>query len=416
MRGIGYMDEEKGKKVNSNFGVFKKYLVYALKISPIYMVFSVIVIWGYLEHFSRLDLLVGALENKTNLFSIFSSFIFISVFMSFAFILPSFNLILLSSFVKSSYIKGTERMPYITFITIIVMLISVFILSSDAFYSFVKNYEYIESVLFYMDEPSRSLTLSFMASMTSVIIFSKVKNSHKYIYSGISKAIKVINSVIITAVICFFSSLSISVSISLVLMNMDGNTFYGFIYALVFLSMYSFLSLFPAMIFYSRKYNYRNDGILSFNIIKETSFAVMGVLLLIVFIWPNGFLFVGSNALSAIGVLDKRTHYYHVTSEKYYQELFPKTIWETKGLAGRHDFFIKAVNLFSLNRYNLICPVYVEGLRKKTLITSFDSFPPQKDQYLNNHFKTMAKGCVVLTSDEFKQWDTIVDANGNFKV
>ncbi|MEX9975857.1 hypothetical protein AB7W84_20295 [Providencia rettgeri] len=198
------MDEEKGKKVNSIFGVLKKYLVYALKISPIYMVFSVIVIWGYLEHFSRLDLLVGALENKTNLFSIFSSFIFISVFMSFAFILPSFNLILLSSFVKSSYIKGTERMPYITFITIMIMLISVFILSSDAFYSFVKNYEYIESVLFYMDEPSRSLTLSFMASMISVIIFSKVKNSHKYIYSGVSKAIKVINSVIITSIVCFF--------------------------------------------------------------------------------------------------------------------------------------------------------------------------------------------------------------------
>ncbi len=32
-----------------------------------------------------------------------------------------------------------------------------------------------------------------------------------------------------------------------------------------------------------------------------------------------------------------------------------------------------------------------------------------------NYFKSMTKGCVVMGSDEFKQWDTIVDANGNFK-
>ncbi|HHS9711086.1 TPA: hypothetical protein ACTW9I_005408, partial [Raoultella planticola] len=207
-----------------------------------------------------------------------------------------------------------------------------------------------------------------------------------------------------------------SISISLVLKSIDGHTFFGYVYVFFFLSAYSFLSLFPAMIFYSRNYSFNNVGVFSYKVMKETSLAVMGSLLFIVCIWPNGFLFIGSTALSTIGVLDKRVHYYHITSEKYYKELFPATIWETKYLEGRRDFFIKAVNMFSFNGSNLVCPVYVESLRKKTLVSSFDSFSPQKDKYLNNHFKTMAKGCVVLTSDEFKQWDTIMDAKGNFKI
>ncbi|MGG6175597.1 hypothetical protein ACQV2C_19330 [Pantoea allii] len=410
------MDGVKEKSLTSTLNNLKKYLIYALKISPIYMVLSVIIVWGYLGHFSRLDLLVGAIENKTNLFSIFFSFIFISLFMSFAFILPSFNLILFSSFVKDSYITSTKKMPFITFITIVVMLASVFIFSSDVFSSFVKKYSYIDEVFSYLDEPLRSLLLSFIASIVSVVAIAKVKNSHKNRFSGPARIIKISASIIITSIICFFSSISISISISLVLMSIDGHTFFGYVYAFFFLSAYSFLSLFPAMVFYSRNYSFNNDGVFSYKIMKETSLAIMGSLLFIVCIWPNGFLFIGSTALSAIGVLDKRVHYYHITSEKYYRELFPVTIWGTKYLEGRRDFFIKAVNVFSFNGNNLICPVYVENLRKKTLVSSFDNFPPQKDKYLNNQFKTMAKGCVVLTSDEFKQWDTIMDAKGNFKI
>ncbi|WP_192903217.1 hypothetical protein [Photorhabdus khanii] len=90
-------------------------------------------------------------------------------------------------------------------------------------------------------------------------------------------------------------------------------------------------------------------------------------------------------------------------------------IWNTHYFGGRKDFFIKAVNVFSLNGKNLICPVYIENLRKKTLKASFDEFPPKNDNYLLNYFKSMTKGCVVMGSDEFKQWDTIVDANDNFK-
>ncbi|MFZ8659914.1 hypothetical protein ACO1YZ_27830, partial [Klebsiella quasipneumoniae subsp. similipneumoniae] len=65
------MEGVKEKGLTPTLNNVKKYLIYALKISPIYMVLSVIIVWGYLGHFSRLDLLVGAIENKTNLFSIF---------------------------------------------------------------------------------------------------------------------------------------------------------------------------------------------------------------------------------------------------------------------------------------------------------------------------------------------------------
>ncbi|MHA7845167.1 hypothetical protein [Serratia sp. D1N4] len=397
------------------FNNAKKCFFYALKISPIYILFSIIIVWGYLGHFSRLDLLIGAIENKVTLISILGSFLFISILMSVIFILPSFNLMLFSSFVKESYISNTKNMPYITLVMIISMLISVFILSSDYFSSFAKKHIYIEKVFLYIDEPFRSLLISFLASIIFTIIPYKIKNTHIYRYSGFNKFMKISGSIIATSAICFLSSMSISLSVSLLLMNMDGHTFSGFIYAFFFLSFYSILSLFPAMIFYSRNFSFDNNGVLSFEVVKQTAFAILASLFLIFFFWPNGFLFISSNTLSIIGVLDKRTHYYNVTSDKYYRELFPNTIWDTQYIKGRSDFFIKAVNMFSLGGKNLICPVYVENLRRKTLISNFDHFSTKQDKYIKNNFKAMAKGCVVLSSDEFKQWDTIMDAKGNFK-
>ncbi|CNI51332.1 Uncharacterised protein [Yersinia mollaretii] len=49
----------------------KKYSYYVLKLSPLCVVFSVLVVWGYLGHFSRLDLLMGSVGNNTILLSIF---------------------------------------------------------------------------------------------------------------------------------------------------------------------------------------------------------------------------------------------------------------------------------------------------------------------------------------------------------
>ncbi|GKW16709.1 hypothetical protein PEC301937_26580 [Pectobacterium carotovorum subsp. carotovorum] len=410
------MEGIKESELTHLFNNAKKFFLYALKISPICILLSIIVVWGYLGHFSRLDLLIGTIDNKTTLLSIFGSFIFISVLMSFVFVLPSFNLIIFSSFVNESYIANTKKMPYITLIMIISMLISILILSSDGFSEFSKKHVYIEKVFLYIDEPFRSLLISFIVSTIFTVFPFKVKNTHAYRDSGFKKFIKIAGSIIATLFICFLASISISLSISLLLMNMDGHTFYGFVYAFFFLSFYSLLSLFPAMIFYSRNFSFNNNGVFNFEVAKETIFSVLASLFLVFFFWPNGFLFISSNTLSTIGVLDKRTHYYHVTSDKYYKELFPNSIWDTKYLKDRSDFFIKAVNMFSLDGKNLICPEYVENLRRKTLISSFDHFPPKQDKNLTENFKSMAKGCVVLSSDEFKQWDTIINAEGKFKI
>ncbi|MCY9848409.1 hypothetical protein R0L47_21160 [Pectobacterium polonicum] len=398
------------------FNNAKKCFFYALKISPIYILSSIVIVWGYLGHFSRLDLLIGAIESKTTLISIFGSFLFMSVLMSFIFVLPSVNLILFSSFVKESYISSTKYMPYITLMMIISMLISIFILSSDLFASFAKENIYLETALFYISEPFRSLLISFIPPILFMVFTCKVKNTHANIREGFSKLIRVACSIVVTSFICFLSSISITLSISLLLMNMDGHTFSGFLYALFFLSFYSILSLFPAMIFYSRNFSFGNNDLFNIKVAKETIFSVLASLFLIFFFWPNGFLFISSNTLSVIGILDKRTHYYHVTSDKYYKELFPNSIWDTQSLKDRSDFFIKAVNMFSLDGKNLICPEYVENLRRKTLISSFDHFPPKQDKNLTENFKSMAKGCVVLSSDEFKQWDTIINAEGKFKI
>ncbi|WP_230857561.1 hypothetical protein [Pectobacterium versatile] len=88
------MEGIKESELTHLFNNAKKFFLYALKISPICILLSIIVVWGYLGHFSRLDLLIGTIDNKTTLLSIFGSFIFISVLMSFVFVLPSFNLII----------------------------------------------------------------------------------------------------------------------------------------------------------------------------------------------------------------------------------------------------------------------------------------------------------------------------------
>lgn len=393
----------------------KKYSYYVLKLSPLCVVFSVLVVWGYLGHFSRLDLLMGSVGDNTTLLSIFFSFVFVSVFISIIIMLPSINLMSLSYFTHESYITSTKRMPLITLLTSMSMLGFIFIFSSDSFSSFLSRYSYIDSIVSYIGEPFRSLLLSFFVSVVITCIRLKVKNSHNNIHTGFIKIVKVTGSIIITSFICFFSSLSIIMSISIVIMSIDGHTLSSFIYAFLFLSFYSLLSLFPAMVFYSRNYSTSSKDLLDAKKLKEFVFSVMVSLFFIVLIWPNGFLFMGSNVFSAIGVLDKRVHYYNVTSDKYYKELFPQSIWDTRSLSGKEDFFIKAVNMFSLNGVNLICPAYVENLRKKTLVSSFDEFPPKQDKYLVEHFKSMTKGCVVLGNDEFKQWDTIMDANGDFK-
>ncbi|CNI64078.1 Uncharacterised protein [Yersinia intermedia] len=406
---------EEVNRVGSFMSNFKKYCFYALKISPLYIVFSVLIIWGYLGYFSRLDLLMGSVNNNATLASIFFSFVFVSILISILIMLPSINLISLSYFVHESYITSAKRMPSITLLTAMSMLGFVFIFSSDSFSNFLTRHSDIKNIASYIGEPIRSLFLSFIVSVVITCIPLKIKNSHANIHSGLIKVWKVIFSIFIISFICFASSLSIIMSISIIMLNIDGYTFSAFIYAFLFLSFYSLLSLFPAMVFYSSNFSKNNKNWFDVKFLKEFIFSVMASLFFIILIWPNGFLFIGSSVFSVMGVLDKKTHYYNITSSKYYKELFPKSIWDTRSLSGRNDFFIKAVNMFSLNGVNLICPVYVENLRKNTLVSSFDEFPPKQDKHLVKYFKAMTRGCVVLGSDEFKQWDTIIGASGDFK-
>ncbi len=62
---------EKINEFGSISNNLKKYFYYVLKLSPLCIVFSVLVVWGYLGHFSRLDLLMGSVGNNTTLLSIF---------------------------------------------------------------------------------------------------------------------------------------------------------------------------------------------------------------------------------------------------------------------------------------------------------------------------------------------------------
>ncbi|TDB40697.1 hypothetical protein C5467_24790 [Photorhabdus khanii subsp. guanajuatensis] len=87
-----------------------------------------------------------------------------------------------------------------------------------------------------------------------------------------------------------------------------------------------FFSLFPALIYYSRFYPKNKKPLFDIKIFKETIFAFVISISIIIVFWPNSFLLIGSSAFSEIGILDKRTHYYNIASDKYYKDLFPKSI------------------------------------------------------------------------------------------
>ncbi|TDB42618.1 hypothetical protein [Photorhabdus khanii] len=142
------MSEIGKSDISAFFSAMKKYAIYALKIMPFYVVLSVFIVWGYLGHFSRLDLFMSSIDNKITLVYILISFFLISISISMIIIFPSFILILFSSFVDKSYIGSTRRIPSITYISSISMLASFFIFSSDAFLEFLKEYIYLEKVFF----------------------------------------------------------------------------------------------------------------------------------------------------------------------------------------------------------------------------------------------------------------------------
>ncbi|MGG4875483.1 hypothetical protein ACLPC0_15865 [Raoultella ornithinolytica] len=151
-------------------------------------------------------------------------------------------------------------------------------------------------------------------------------------------------------------------------------------------------------------------------IIHQISLAIVGVVLVTFLFFPNISTIFIYSSLNAIGLVSKTPHFYLINGERYKPAMFHKTSWDTQVLSdmGEH-FYIKGVNVFSVESKNLICPMAVVKIRDETYERDYVSFVPFADSKKIAELKKMAKDCLVLDDGDIQQWDTLFDDNGKVR-
>jgi len=80
------------------------------------------------------------------------------------------------------------------------------------------------------------------------------------------------------------------------------------------------------------------------------------------------------------------------------------------------DFYIKGVNVFSVEGKNLICPIDVVKVRDEMYQRDCMSFIPSSDSKKLSELKKRAMNCLILEEGDIKQWDTLFDDKENAKL
>jgi len=181
------------------------------------------------------------------------------------------------------------------------------------------------------------------------------------------------------------------------------------------MTAFAFLTFFPSIIYFGNmgKFNLKVNVI---SIIHQISLAIMGVVLVTFLFFPNVSTIFIYSSLNAIGIVSKVPHYYLVNGNKYKPAMFHKASWDTRILPGMgDDFYIKGVNVFSVENKNLICPVAVVNVRDETYQRDYVSFIPFADNGKVADLKKMTRDCLTLEDGDIQQWDTLFDGQGNIK-
>ncbi|WP_235195901.1 hypothetical protein [Serratia plymuthica] len=380
---------------NESKEIFHKISKGVVKLIPYLTILSGIMVWSYLNNIGRLDLLIDSFSINIGLISLLISSLILSISIAITLILPSSILILHQS-IFPNVIRSPISIPWFgwVFSTLFLML------------TFLPHVPYIEEII----SPPSALTVSLTIAILSLVLFVIISlNNGDFKNNSILKKAENLSKVLMGTFAITFSTLSISLPITFLLKNSTGEKTTSLLIALTFMIAFALLSFFPAMVYYndlkSTPSNNEDRNITPFA--KKLSIAVIITITFTSFLFPNVTTTLMNSSLYSIGIIDNKNHHFLINGENYQPEMFPKNIWMTSTSDKiEKSFFIYGIRMFSAGNKNLICPASVGKLKNVINGTNYDLIASSNREDKTRKLKDITDICVVMVSDDAKQWDT----------
>ncbi|WP_237386517.1 hypothetical protein [Xenorhabdus sp. Sc-CR9] len=119
-----------------------------------------------------------------------------------------------------------------------------------------------------------------------------------------------------------------------------------------------------------------------------------------------------NSSLYSIGIIDNKSHYFLINGNKYQPKMFPQNLWMTSTTNKiEKDFFIYGIRMFSAGNKKLICPESVGEFKRNIDGRNYDLITSSGGEDSARKLKDMTDICVILNSDDAKQWDTFFKIN-----
>ncbi|WP_310608021.1 hypothetical protein [Buttiauxella brennerae] len=379
-----------------------------IQIIPYMTLLSGMVIWTYLNSLGRVDMFSDALSFNSGLVTILVSTIVFAVIISIILTIPSSMLI----FMRLAYENNSKAECVLTKLPAACMLLSI----SFLFMVFIPFIPEVEVVTHgYRLDTALIFTIVLVLSFLFVFLTLMRNYECDKKYGMVKNTVVFIFQAVFNTLIVFISTLSISVPISLLMQSSKGENTFAICIALLFMIVFTVLALFPASVYFVSFDNKKGISNITSKI-HQLSLSVFIVILFMFFVFPNLSTMFIYSSLNAIGVVSKSPHFYLVSGEKYKPAMFFKGSWDTRTPPDVGDnFYIKGVNVFSIDDKNLICPEEIVKIKNNIDKRDYASFIPLVDKKSVTRLKELAKDCVILLDDDIHQWDTLFDNNGGIK-
>ncbi|MEJ4043762.1 hypothetical protein [Erwinia sp. SLM-02] len=365
-----------------------------VKMIPYMTVLSGMIIWSYLNNIGRLDLLMDSFSINIGLVSLLISSIILSCSIGVILTLPSAILILHHSIIPD-LVKKPFSLPWFGWGLCVLFLIIAFLPGISG-----------------MKEMALSpLKLSFVIAILSLaicIMFSLMNDD--FIANDFLDKLNNIFRMLVASILLTSSTLSISIPVTFLMKNSSGESIVSLMIALVFMLAFAFLSFLPAIVYYKEvmKKPFKNEVGAIIPLAKKISITAIICIIFTSLLFPNVSTSLISSSLYFTGITDNRNHQFLVSSESYQPEMFPQHIWMTTTKDKiEKGFFIYGLRMFSLGDKSLICPDSVGNLKRIVNRVNYDSLRFSDNNQNSIKLKEMTSICVVMTSEDAQQWDTL---------
>lgn len=388
--------------MSENKLVFFDYLKTILVVSPFFVFFGYFILWSYLDSIGWLSLFPSIVDGESTLLILMVSFSFLSLTVIFIFFLPSLVLFQMGFFTlrdELSRVINLEKVPYVSCIASVIVLIVIFCFSFFDFYS-----KFIKDNVFYL------LLFSLVPFVFSMVhlISKKRRKVHLFYKNGklVEKRFFLWEKVIITFFIVI-SGLTITIPLLFIMNLSSAYSIDGLINLFILSVVIVLVSFFPSMLFYSGE-KFKFD-------FKSKCFTVMmpifSIFIISMIMLPNFSFIVERGAFKYVGMIDDSYHIYSLRKISYTSDMFPVTIWKYVDDTKDKYLFVKATVLLSIGKKVIICPDFVARARSRYIKYNLDNMFSRGESVYSKYLKEITKSCVLVDGADIKQWDAISDGS-----